>query len=265
MKDYRYKIHPTENIILRKRDPPTSLRTQYQVQNETRIRKNQKVIKNGDQLVVKNYPKNKQAIIRKQLPNCPTCKQNNWLEIDKGYYCTNCEYIINKQKHQIDKKVLRQFHDFSTRLNYANKRIREIYINMVNTDYNSTEDMINKLQELKGKTKLKFHKNINNYYNEMKNKNFQTYQQDPFSKNAPGFSKIYHEVLLLTKFSQTKPQVKNMNIIYYDLYYTVNKIRDGNKDIDNQNENGYNDYINYQDFINPNHYIGIKPRDTILG
>ena len=35
VKDRRYKIHPTENNILRKRDPPTSLRTQYQVQNET--------------------------------------------------------------------------------------------------------------------------------------------------------------------------------------------------------------------------------------
>ena len=58
VKDHRYKIHPTENIILRKRDPPTSLRTQYQVQNETQIRKNQKVIKNdNNQLVVKNYPK----------------------------------------------------------------------------------------------------------------------------------------------------------------------------------------------------------------
>ena len=45
VKDHRYKIHPTENIVLCKRDPPTSLRTQYQVQNETRIRKNQKVIK----------------------------------------------------------------------------------------------------------------------------------------------------------------------------------------------------------------------------
>ena len=31
VKDHRYKNHPTENIILRKRDPPTSLRTQYQV------------------------------------------------------------------------------------------------------------------------------------------------------------------------------------------------------------------------------------------
>ena len=60
VKDHRYKIHPTENTILRKRDPPTSLRTQYQVQNETQIRKNQKVIKNdNDELIVKNYPKNK--------------------------------------------------------------------------------------------------------------------------------------------------------------------------------------------------------------
>ena len=32
-------------------------------------------------------------------------------------------------------------------------------MNMVNTPpYNSTEDMIDKLQSLKGKTKLKFHK-----------------------------------------------------------------------------------------------------------
>ena len=109
-KDHRYKIHPTENIILRKRDPPTSLRTQYQVQNETQIRKNQKVIKNdNNHLVVKNYPKNKQSIIQQQKfkqPNCPTCKQNNWLEFDKAYYCTNCECIINRQRHQIDKQVL---------------------------------------------------------------------------------------------------------------------------------------------------------------
>ena len=105
VKDNRYRIHPSENIILRKRDPPKSLRTQYQVQNETKIRRNQKVIKNdNNQLIVKNYPKNKQPIIQKQLPNCPSCKQNNWLEFDKGYYCRNCEYIINKQKHEIDKK-----------------------------------------------------------------------------------------------------------------------------------------------------------------
>ena len=103
--DHRYKIHPTERLILRKRDEPKSLRTQYQVQNETQIRKNQKVIKNdNDVLIVKNYPKNKQPILQKQLPNCPSCDRNKWLKFDKGYYCKNCEYIVNKQKHQSDKK-----------------------------------------------------------------------------------------------------------------------------------------------------------------
>ena len=43
VKDYRYNLHPTEKMKLRLRDEPTSLRTQYQVQNETQIRKNQKL------------------------------------------------------------------------------------------------------------------------------------------------------------------------------------------------------------------------------
>ena len=267
VKDHRYKIHPTENTILRKRDPPSSLRTQYQVQNETQIRKNQKVIKNAnDELIVKNYSQNKQSITQQQKfkpPSCPSCKQNNWLEFDKGWYCKHCEYIINKQKHQIDKNVLRQDRDFSTRLNYANKKIREIYTNMVNTNCNSTEDMNIKLHSLKGKTKLKFYKNISDYYTEMKNKNFQT-QEDPFAKNAQGISKIYHEVLLLMKFLQTKPHVKNMNINYFDLYYTVIKTRDANRDVDIQYENDENDYINNNDFITPNHYIGRKNDNEIL-
>ena len=62
----------------------------------------------------------------------------------------------------------------------------------------------------------------------MKNKNFKI-QQAPFSKNAKGISKKYHEVLLVMKFLQTKSQVKNMIIIYYDLYYTVIKTRDEKK------------------------------------
>ena len=123
--------------------------------------------------------------------------------------------------------------------------------------------MINKLQEIKRKTNIKFNKNISNYYKEMKNKNFKA-QQDPFTKTAQGISKIYHEVLLLMKFLQTKPQIKNRNINYYDLYYTVTRIRDENKDIDIQYEIEDNDYIKFNDFITPNHYIGIKPRETIL-
>ena len=267
VKRHRYKIHPTENIILRKRDPRTSLRTQYQVQNETHIRRNQKVFKNeNDQLIVKNYPKNKQPVIQQQKfkpPNCPTCSQNNWLEIDKGYYCKNCEFIINKQKHQIDKKVLRQDRDFSTKLNYAVKKIRESWMNMVNTTYNSTQDIINKLEQLIGKTKLKFYKSISNYYKETKNKNFQTHHEDPFARNAQGISKIYHEVLVLMKFLQTKPLVKNMNNNYFDLYYTIIKVRDESMDIDNQYEDDYNDYINFNDII-PNQYIGIKKDNVIL-
>ena len=101
------------------------MKTQHQVQNQTKIRRNQKVIKNdNDQLVVKNYTKNKnkQPIIQQQLPNCPSCKRNNWLEFDKGYYCKHCEYIINKQRHQIDKQVSRKDKVFSSRLNYANKK-----------------------------------------------------------------------------------------------------------------------------------------------
>ena len=89
VKDHRYKVHPTENILIRSRDPPKSLRTKYQVRNETQIRRNQKVIKNNNnELVVKNYPKNKQPIIQQlkfTLPIYPSCKQNIWLEFNKGY------------------------------------------------------------------------------------------------------------------------------------------------------------------------------------
>ena len=133
---------------------------------------------------------------------------------------------------------------------------------MVNTTYNSTEDMINKIQRLKGKTKLKlkFRKIISNYYIEMRNKNFQT-QEDPFARNARGISKIYHEVFLLMKFLQTKPQVKNMNINYYDLYYTVIKVRDENRYTDNQYEDDDNDYISLNDVVIPNHYAGIRGRE----
>ena len=47
------------------------------------------------------------------------------------------------------------------------------------------------------------------------------FEAEPFRKHVQGIVKIYHEVLLLMNFLQTKPQVKNMNIDYYDLNYTV--------------------------------------------
>ena len=136
------------------------------------------------------------------------------------------------------------------------KKVRKIWMKMVNTTYNSTEDLIDKLQQLKGKRKLKFYKKIYKYYDEMKRTNFQT-EQRPFSKNSQGISKIYHEALLLMKFLQTKPQVKNMNINYNDLYYTVIKNRV-------EKDNNENDYINFHDIITPHHYIGRKNNKEIL-
>ena len=120
----------------------------------------------------------------------------------------------------------------------------------MNRTYNATEDMINKLQCLKGKIKLKISKFISNYYDDMKIKNFQT-QEDPFAKNAQGVRKNYHEVLFLMKLLQTKPQVKNMNINYFHSYCTVIKSTD-----DKENENGY---INFKEFISQ--YVGNKPRE----
>ena len=110
--------------------------------------------------------------------------------------------------------------------------------------------MINKIKQLKGKTKLKFYKNISKYYD---NLNIRI-DEDPFSKNALGISKVYHEVLLLMKFLQIKPQAKNTNNNYYDLYYTVIKNRD---DKNNEGEQFENDYINFNDIF-LNHYIGRK-------
>ena len=147
--------------------------------------------------------------------------------------CQNCEDIINKQKHEIDKKVRRQDHYFSTSLPFADKKIREIFYSMVNTLYNSTQDMIKKFQSLKGRTKLKSYQNRSSYFDEMSiRRQSGTFQieEGPFSKNVQGIGKIYHEVLLIMKFLQTKPPVKRVNINYYDLYYTFIKNRD-NKEI----------------------------------
>ena len=98
--------------------------------------------------------------------------------------------------------------------------------------------MIDKLQSLKGKTKLKFYKNKSNYYDNMNIR----MDEDPFSKNAQGISKVYHEVLLLMKFLQTKPQVKKKNISSY-LYYTVIKNTNEKELVNDQYENGFTNFI----------------------
>ena len=80
--------------------------------------------------------------------------------------------------------------------------------------------------------------------------------EDLFPRNAQGISKFYHEILLLKKILQTEPQIKNMNINYYDLQYTVTKTGDDQEIVDNQYENVYS---NFNEII-PNHIISIKPR-----
>ena len=66
------------------------------------------------------------------------------------------------------------------------------------------------------------------------------------------------------KFLQTKPQVKNMNINYYDLFYTVIKNRYKKEIVDDQYENNENDYFNFNDFITTNHYNRRKVNIEIL-
>ena len=97
----------------------------------------------------------------------------------------------------------------------------------------------------------------------MNNKKFQ-FGEDTFAKKAQSIGKIFHEVILLMKFLQTKPQVKNMNINYYDLYYTVIKNGDEKEILNDQYEDDENDYIKYEKFILPNHKISIKPRESTL-
>ena len=97
VKDQRYRIRPTEKIFLGKQDSSKSLGTQYQVQNDTQIRKNQKTVENNGKLENKIYPKNKEQPLNLQPkykpPNCRSCKRNNWCEFDKDYCCQNCEKI----------------------------------------------------------------------------------------------------------------------------------------------------------------------------
>ena len=74
---------------------------------------------------------------------------------------------------------------------------------MVGSTYNATQEMIDKLQSVKDKSKLKFNQNLRNYYDEInyrkRGSTFQ-FEEDPFDNKTKGLSKIYQEVLLLVKF-----------------------------------------------------------------
>ena len=103
IKDKRYKIHPTENIILRERDEPKSLRTQCQTINNTKIRPNQKVIKDfNNKLIVKSYPKKskEQNIVKEKLK-----KQNVVKEKEKE---KNVVKEKEKEQNVVKEKLKKQ-------------------------------------------------------------------------------------------------------------------------------------------------------------
>ena len=63
--------------------------------------------------------------------------------------------------------------------------------------------MIDKLQQLKGKTKLKVKQFLSNYYDEMNQTRQSTtfkFEVHQFANNAQGIAKILHEVSLWTQF-----------------------------------------------------------------
>ena len=88
--------------------------------------------------------------------NVQAVKTRIALNLIKNIVPENCENNKKKQKPQRDKNVLRQNRNFSKRLPYANKKIREIYVSRMNIKLNTIEDIFIKLQSLQGETQLKF-------------------------------------------------------------------------------------------------------------
>ena len=137
---------------------------------------------------------------------------------------------------------------------------------MVNTKDYTTQDMIDKLQQVKGRTKLKIYRKISNLHDEMdyrRNGDAFQFEEDILSKNVKKIRENYHGVLLLMKISQTKPQVRSVNIKCYDLFSTVIKNR-VDQEIANDHYRNDKDYVYYDDFIIPNFDVGIKLCETSL-
>ena len=68
---------------------------------------------------------------------------------------------------------------------------------------------------------MKLFKNMTIFYDEKitrRQSNTFHFEEGPFSENVQGIGKYYHEVMLVTKLSQNKLQVKKVNTIQYDLY-----------------------------------------------
>ena len=74
------------------------------------------------------------------------------------------------------------------------------------------EQMMNKLQNLKVKTSIKFHRDLSNFCDELnylrQNIHF-TFEEDTSSKNALGIAFIRKERLSIVNFFPAKSQVKD--------------------------------------------------------
>ena len=78
--------------------------------------------------------------------------------------------------------------------------------------------MINKVQSLKGKTKIKIHKNLSNFCDEMNIRTFK-FEEGTSCKIARSISETYHEVLFSLKFYRLNLRlgIKLLNIMIYNI------------------------------------------------
>ena len=79
----------------------------------------------------------------------------------------------------------------------ADKKIRELYYSMEKNKHETTQDLIDNLHSLKGKTKSNFYQIDSKYYDEMNYRRQNWYfrfKEVVLSENAEIFSKIFHEV-----------------------------------------------------------------------
>ena len=105
--DIIHDIHPTETITLRGRKEPIYPRTHHEVNNETNIRRSQKVIKNEKgELELKSYPERKSEKKTKFFRKIKgsICKEKQFIDYDKRICCQKCVFIVNKQKNSRDRK-----------------------------------------------------------------------------------------------------------------------------------------------------------------
>ena len=75
-------------------------------------------------------------------------KSDHGLKLAEDIIVHSVNILLLNKKKQVDRKVLGQNKNFSTRLPYANKKIIDIYFSIVNMNFRRTEDMNNKLKHL---------------------------------------------------------------------------------------------------------------------